>query len=69
MSARIDCCNARTRTHLGPDSLGQLAQVLRRGLRLVNVKRMTVHLRMCWMRPGMVWRDARSGRGLLMARH
>ena len=69
MLVRIEYCNAHTRTHLRPDSLGQLAQVLRRGLWLVDVKRVAVHLRMRWMWPGMVRRDARSGRGLLVARH
>lgn len=58
-----------THTHLRPDSLGQLAQVLRRRLGLIDMRRVAVDLRMRWMRTAVMWWHARSGRRLLVARH
>jgi hypothetical protein len=58
-----------TRTHLCPDSLSQLAQILRRRLGLVDVRRVAVGLHMGWMGAAVVRRDACGGRGLLVARH
>lgn len=57
------------RTHLCPDCLCELSQILRGRLGLVRVRRMAIDLRMRWMRPAMVRRDACGGRGLLMACH
>lgn len=60
----------RERTHLSPDSLGQLAQVLRRGLGMVCVRRVAVDLRMRGVgRADMMRKHARGGRGLLMLCH
>ena len=56
-------------THLRPDGFRQLSQVLRRGLLLVCVRRMSINLRVRRMLAYMVQRHARSGRGLLMLGH
>jgi hypothetical protein len=53
-------------THLRPDSLGELAQVLRRRLGLADRRRVAVE-RM--RRVLVVRRHARGGRRLLVARH
>jgi hypothetical protein len=56
-------------THLGPDGFRQLSQVLRRGLLLVRVRRMSINLRVRRMLAYMVQRHARGGRGLLVLGH
>jgi hypothetical protein len=54
------------RTHLCPDGFGQLAEILRGCLGLVDMRRMAVDLRMRWVWAAMVRRDARGGRRLLV---
>lgn len=60
----------REGAHLSPDGLGQLAEILRRRLGLVGVRRMAIDLGMRWMRrANMMRRDARCGRRLLVLGH
>ena len=56
-------------THLRPDGLGQLAQVLRGRLGLAGMRSMAVDLGVCWMLANMVRRDAGGRRGLLVGSH
>jgi hypothetical protein len=61
--------NAPWLTHLSPDGLSQLAQVLRRSLVLVRVRWMPIDLRVRRMLAYVMWRHARGGRGLLVLGH